>query len=201
MTVDSARKKREQFALARRILRDGIETMPCSFCQKNGKTCVVSSESSRCSECARLGKKCDVEMPSTGSWEALERAEEKLEVEERRAREEERIARERYREAMAEAEGRLDRLARQRKFLKKRGAEMLRRGLRSMDELEEAEAREAAEREKGASPVRLPMPPSAGDPPEVPLVEQVLPDFGDAAFWEDLGFVGGSWQAAPGTGG
>ena len=64
---------------------------------------------------------------------------------------------------MQEAAGRLDRLARQRKFLKKRGAEMLRRGLKSMDELEALEEREAMEREKEASAARPPTPPSASD--------------------------------------
>jgi multidrug efflux pump subunit AcrA (membrane-fusion protein) len=140
-------------------------------------------------------------MPAIGDWEALERAEQKLEEEERAARAAERKAREQYAEAMLAAEGRLDRLARQRKFLKKRGAEMLRRGLKSMDELEEAEAREAAEREKqAASAVRPPTPPSAGDSSEFPLVDEPLPDFGDS-FWADLGFANGSFEVAQGSGG
>ena len=81
---------------------------------------------------------------------------------------------------MLAAEGRLDRLARQRKFLKKRGVEMLRRRLKSIDELEEAEAREVAERERQASAARPPTPPSTGDSSEFPLVDEPLPDFGNS---------------------
>ena len=192
MPSDTNKKIRERLALSRRIESSGIETMPCSLCEKTGKTCVVSntSGSTRCAECARLGKKCDVEMPAIGDWEALERVENKLDVEEQQARDEAaQLA-----QAMAAAAGRLDRLARQRKFLKKRGAEMLRRGLKSMDELEEAEAREAVEREKQASAARPPTPLSAGDPSEFPLVDESLPDFGNS-FWEDLGFVDGNFGA------
>ena len=78
---------------------------------------------------------------------------------------------------MATAAGRLDRLTRQRKFLKKRGAEMLRRGLKSIDKLEEAEAREVVEREKQASAARPPTLLSAGDSTEFPLIDEPLPDF------------------------
>lgn len=178
--------------------------MPCSLCAKTGKNCIVSnnSGSTRCAECARVGKKCDVEMPAIGDWEALERAEQKLDLEEQQARDETaQLA-----QAMAASAGRMDRLARQRKFLKRRGAEMLRRGLKSMDELEEAEAREAAEREKQASVDQPPIPPSAGEPSAFPLVEQPLPNFGNYSwqdpndlFWANLRSVDGSWQAAPGN--
>ena len=81
---------------------------------------------------------------------------------------------------MLAAEGRLDRLTRQRKFLKKRGVEILRRRLKSIDELEKAEAREAVEREKQASAARPPTPPFTSDSSEFPLVDELLPDFGNS---------------------
>ena len=81
---------------------------------------------------------------------------------------------------MLAAEGRLDRLARQRKFLKKRGVEILRRGLKSIDELEEVEAREVVERERQASAARPPTPLSISDSSEFPLVDEPLPDFGNS---------------------
>ena len=81
---------------------------------------------------------------------------------------------------MATAASRLDRLARQRKFLKKRGVEILRRGLKSIDKLGEAEAREAAEREKQDFAARPPTPLSTSDSSEFPLVDEPLPDFGNS---------------------
>ena len=81
---------------------------------------------------------------------------------------------------MLAAEGRLDRLTRQRKFLKKRGVEILCRGLKSIDKLEEAEAREVVEREKQASAARPPTPPSTSDSSEFPLVDEPLLDFGNS---------------------
>ena len=81
---------------------------------------------------------------------------------------------------MLAAEGRLDYLTRQLKFLKKRGVEILRRGLKSMNKLEEAEAREVVEREKQASAARLPTPLSTSESSEFPLVDEPLPDFGSS---------------------
>lgn len=178
MLFNTNKKIRERLAFSRKIESFGIETMPYSLCEKTGKTCIMSNTSGsiRCAECARLGKKCDVEMPAISDWEALEKAKNKLDVEEQQARDEAaQLA-----QAMAAAAGRLDCLARQRKFLKKRGAEMLRRGLKSMDELEEVKAQEVIKREKQASTARLLIPPFAGDLSKFPLVNKPLPDFGNS---------------------
>jgi hypothetical protein len=51
---------------------------------------------------------------------------------------------------MAEAAARLARLRKQRKFLKSRARDMLRRGLKSLDELDKAEERERLEAEARA---------------------------------------------------
>jgi hypothetical protein len=193
MPADSARKKREQCALADRIDRVGIEMLQCSFCEKNGKTCIVSSANSRrCSECIRVGKKCDVDGPSVGDWKSLEDAETRLDAETEKAE-----------AAMTEVMARLTRLRKQRKFLKRRGAEMLRRGLKSMDELEEVEEKER--KEKGGQN-RLPTPlersPLSADFSEsaldFQLLEAPLPDFSDSSFWA-AGFAGGTYQAAQGS--
>ena len=81
---------------------------------------------------------------------------------------------------MAAAAGRLDCLARQRKFLKKRGVKILCCSLKSIDELEEAEAREAAERKKEASAARPLTPPSTSDVFKFLLYKEPLPDFRDS---------------------
>lgn len=136
MPTDTLRK-REQIALGNRIVRIGIEMMPCSFCERNNKKCFVApSESKRCSECARQGKKCDVVGPSVGDWRSLEEAEDQLDVEERFTR-----------ETAATAMAKLERLAKQRRFLKRRGSEMLHQGLKIMDELDEAEETERVEQD------------------------------------------------------
>jgi hypothetical protein len=180
MPPELSRKRCEQFALAARIAKEGIEMLACSFCRKNGKLCVVSSESTRCSECVRIGKRCDVAGPSVSDWKSLEAAEEKLELEAEKAE-----------AAMAEAAARLARLRKQRRFLKKRGAEMLRRGLSSMDELEAVEEREQLEGTTIAA--------ASSAVPDFSFVEEPLPDFSDAAFWESLGFAGGTPQASQGN--
>ena len=145
MTADSQRKKREQFALGNHIARVGVEMSPCSFCERNGKKCVVvPSERPRCAECVRIGKKCDVEGIPASDWAAVEREEFRLDSAEM-------LAEDTLRKAQAEmneAVNRLSRLRKQKQFLRRRAADMLRRGLRTMDELDAAEEEERLERER-----------------------------------------------------
>ncbi|RAL67223.1 hypothetical protein DID88_007998 [Monilinia fructigena] len=81
-------------------------------------------------ECIRSSKKCDVQGPSESDWESLSRQKERLDQEEE--------------DAMAK----ILRLRKQKSFLLKRESEMLRRGLRALDELVEAEEKERLEKEK-----------------------------------------------------
>jgi len=57
---------------------------------------------------------------------------------------------------------------------------MLRYGLKSMNELEEAKARKAIKREKQAFAVRSPTPLFASDLFKFPLVDEPLPNFGNS---------------------
>jgi hypothetical protein len=119
---------KERSALSARIIKCGIEMLPCSFCKRNDKKCIVSGEgSTRCSECAQGGKKCDVEGLPVNDWESLEREEQRIEHE---------------REATL---AKLLRLDKQQRFLKRQGREMLKRGLKSLDELDAAEEKERDE--------------------------------------------------------
>ena len=132
MSSECRKKCKDQIqqrsALSARIAKCGIEMLPCSFCERNDKKCIASGEgSTRCSECARSGKKCDVEGIPVDDWESLEREEQRIEYE---------------REATL---AKLLRLDKQQRFLKRRGREMLKRGLKSLDELDAVEEKERNE--------------------------------------------------------
>jgi hypothetical protein len=192
MSSESHRKNKERIKLARDIETRGFEMSPCSHCEREGRRCVVDSEqSSRCAECVRRKRSCDgltdgwdKNVPRENDWVAIERQENALEELEERAAAQ-------AQEAMA----RVARLRKQRRFLRKRKIEMARRGLRFLDDLDAAEAKET-EREE-AQDREAPAPVS--DVLDLPGVLG-LDDFDpDPAFWESLGFVGGTPQASQGS--
>jgi len=133
MTTASRKRKEREF-LALRVESLGFEMAPCSYCEKRNKACVVSPDSSKCAECIRQKRKCNVEGPSTSDWSALDTMEERLE------RETEETA-----QVMATAAAKLARLQKQKKLLRTRAKDMLKRGLKTLDELDEAEAKEREE--------------------------------------------------------
>ncbi|KFY79343.1 hypothetical protein V499_01663, partial [Pseudogymnoascus sp. VKM F-103] len=122
MPSDKHTKIKERQLLANRIERNGIPMPLCSNCIRSERSCVVAPRHRRCSECTRRNSKCDAYGPSTAKWEKLQQ----------------------------EAYARRMRLRKQQKALKLRSAEMLRRGLKSLDELEEAEERDRYEAESHA---------------------------------------------------
>src|SRR5690554_6358416 len=121
-------KIKERHLLADRIERNGIGMPPCSNCLRSERSCIVAPGHRRCNECTRRNSKCDGCAPTPVEWEKLRKEEERLEAEEEAAAAQEQ-----------EAFARRMRLRKQQKALKTRGAEMLRRGLQSLDELEAAE--------------------------------------------------------------
>jgi hypothetical protein len=121
-------KLRERMNLVNLIELKGLVMPSCSYCLRNHRKCIVAEESSsRCSECVRRGCSCDVEGPSAGDLESL-------------LREQQRISQER-KETLAK----LLRLDRQEDYLRTKGSEMLRRGLKTLDELDEIENKEKEE--------------------------------------------------------
>lgn len=124
-------KIKERITLSNRILSNGIKMTPCANCKKKGRSCVVSKESKRCAECVRRGVRCDVLGPSTDDWDSLQREEERLEREVAAAIQQ-----------AQEAFARQLRLMKQQKLLKSRASEMLRRGLKTLDQLDEVEEKE-----------------------------------------------------------
>jgi hypothetical protein len=175
----------------------GIEMAPCTRCEKRGTKCLVAPGYSRCSECIKVGGrvKCDVHGPSTAEWENLEREEKRLTNEWRETQ-----------ERLLEMQAKLLRLDKQRELFRTRAAEMLRRGLKSIAELDEAEEKERLEEEastREANPSRESHPtydlpgnhPSDSslflDPLSDPALEQALSDFSpDDPFWHSLGMSG-----------
>src|SRR5438046_3449048 len=97
---------------------------PCSNCAWNNLNCIGSKDSSQCSNCISAKKTCDSAPITPKQWESLAREERRLQQEEE--------------EAMAK----ILQLCKQQQRLKSKGKDMLRRGLKTMDELKEAEERE-----------------------------------------------------------
>jgi hypothetical protein len=197
MPAERSKKLRERLDLARRIELCGIEMSPCSYCEKQERKCLVAEGSSRCSECARRGQRCDVEGIPASSWVALEREEERLDAEEEKAA-----------ATMAESAARLARLRKQKKFLHKRAAEMLRRGLKTLDELDEldkAEEKERKEKEEAERFAEQTAAPSASDMSGDLLADPARysgvtfgADFAASpSFWDSLGFVNGTASKDP----
>lgn len=55
-----SRKTIEKLSLAENIEFDGtLADMPCTYCFRNKKSCIMADNSARCSECVRRGRSCD----------------------------------------------------------------------------------------------------------------------------------------------
>lgn len=144
-----SKKSQERAALASFIDSSGVETMPCSWCFKRNLACRISQGSSRCGECVRRGRSCD------GS--SVASALTKIMSEQRRVEQEEADAEESLfvlQTQLQTAVGRLARLRRQKRVLKERGSELFRRGMRSLDEMEEEDRRIQSSMDFVASDVR-----------------------------------------------
>ncbi|ELR03271.1 hypothetical protein GMDG_08893, partial [Pseudogymnoascus destructans 20631-21] len=136
MPTDTARKLQERNDLVRRIKNHGYELPEmdsCSNCVRRNITCVSSpNDSRRCAECVRrnLKEKCDCMGPEHPDWVKLEREEDRLDREEE------------------ETLSKLLRLRKQKRLIRTRGKDMLRRGLKTLDELDAAEEAERVAAEK-----------------------------------------------------
>ena len=144
MPTDTARKIQEREDLSNRIKKNGYIMDSCSNCIKRKTTCWASANDSRkCAGCVKRKLKCDCMGPDHPDWVKLEKEEERLDREE-----EETLAK-------------LVRLRKQKRLIRTRGKDMLRRGLKTLDELDAAEEAERvmaekAERALEAEPSTLP---------------------------------------------
>ena len=174
-------KYRERLSLVRLIEAHGFEMPPCSYCERNSRKCIVSEESSsKCSECVRRGERCDVEGPSLDDMESVLRETERLQREEE--------------EAMAK----ILRLRKQQRRLQTKAKELIRRGLKTMDELEAVEEKEKQmETERAANEAastQVHGPAAEADPfagIEIPLLPPEV--------WANWDFAGETPQASQGN--
>jgi len=168
MPTDTARKLQERNDLVRRITKHGYELPEmdsCSNCVRRNVTCVSSpADSRKCAECVRRRLKCDCVGPEHPDWVKLEREEERLDREE-----EETLAK-------------LLRLRKQKRLIRTRGKDMLRRGLKTLDELDAAEEAERVAAERLAQ-----NPPSVESflPPGL-IFDEALPGPPSPSFWAYL---------------
>ena len=150
---DHAHRSYSKAPRNRLILADAIESlgteteMPCTYCFKNNKACVMSEGSSRCTECVQRGRSCDgVFMASArespillGSsfWSLtaplvtrLLREQRKLEKEEAEVEEALFI----LQTQLSTAVNRLARIRRLKKSIKAKSSETFKRGIQGLDE-------------------------------------------------------------------
>jgi hypothetical protein len=129
-------KHKEKDSLAACVYFIGVEMFPCTYCKTRKLKYVVASDSSKCSECIYLKYKYDVEGPSTKDWRTIDTLKEQLERETEEAT-----------QTIVAVAARLARLQKQQRLLRTRAQDMLRCGFKSLDKLEEAEAKEEEEKE------------------------------------------------------
>ena len=176
--------------LSQKIKDKGNIMAPCSRCEKNGLQCRTLPESKRCGECVRSGStKCDVAGLSPSDWDVLSREEARLEAEEEAA-------------ALAEQEAfrRRMEIRKKQKTLRDRGSEMLRRGVRSLDELDELLQKERVEKEKEAASVSVAVPSDdsfAFDSSS--LDPSILASMDSPSFWANPGIAGGTPPTSQGS--
>jgi hypothetical protein len=158
MPADTARKLQERNDLVRRIKSRGYELPKmdsCSNCVRRNITCWASaSDSRKCAGCVKRKLKCDCMGPEHPDWVKLEKEEERLDREE-----EETLAK-------------LIRLRKQKRLIRTRGKDMLRRGLKTLDELDAAEEADRVAAEKAERTLEA----ESSDPP-VTSSEEPSDDF------------------------
>ncbi|AEO54338.1 hypothetical protein MYCTH_77342 [Thermothelomyces thermophilus ATCC 42464] len=139
-------KTEERIALAAAINELGFEVMPCSHCFSRGLCCRMIESSSRCGECVRRGRSYDGSGVPVSSLSRIVDESKRLDRLEQDAKEALRADHDSLAKAqrrLDESLARLDRIRRQKRSLLSRGSEMVRRGLASLDELEEVEQQES----------------------------------------------------------
>lgn len=200
MPPTRSKKTTQRIELYKHIETQGLEMSPCSRCAKYDKKCLVAPGSSRCSECVKIGGRntCDVHGPSPAEWEKLDREEKKLAATWEAAQREQLALFER----LAEQQAKLLRLDKQRTMFRTRAAEMLRRGLKTLEELdavEEAEQKALEARSVFGSCPTLPNPEVEPDvmldPSSDRVLSSALSDFDPSdPFWVSLGVDDGMSQ-------
>ena len=188
-------KYRQRILLSETIQAYGSDNMPCSNCSRYGRRCVVLNDrSQRCGECVRRGARCDVVQASISDLENLRLEEERLQFERDTA----------FEAAMAGL-ARVRVLELRQQELRERGREMLRRGLKTLDELDALEEKErleneCVEKEKELASV------SAAGPSDGSFVfdsssldPSILASMDSPSFWANPDIAGGTPPTSQGS--
>ena len=134
-TATTKRKERERLRRAAVVESTGFEMLPCNNCLRESIPCVMAPGARKCARCVSSNSRCSNAPPTTFEWEQILREDERLRREKEEAVEKAQRASLELQEAMAKTV----RLERQQSSLRTRGAEMLRRGFNTLDELEEVD--------------------------------------------------------------
>jgi hypothetical protein len=122
--------------LALRVDFIGLEMAPCLYCESCSLKYIVGPDSSWCSEYICLKRKYNVEGPSASNWQAIDILKEHLEKET-----------EETAQTIVAVAAKLACLQKQQQLLYTRAQDMLKYSLKTLDKLDEAEAKEKEERE------------------------------------------------------
>ncbi|EXK78895.1 hypothetical protein FOQG_16451 [Fusarium oxysporum f. sp. raphani 54005] len=129
--------------------------MPCFNCEKRGLSCLVSPMSSgRCDSCIKADYSCDSEGFSVAAARKVAKEQRRLEEAEAKVEGEFMLLQAestRIHNEMNAKLAQITRLRRQRRQVESKGLDMLRRGLNTIDELEQAEKDENAAFEQAIS--------------------------------------------------
>jgi len=185
--------------LAARVRDNGVIMPSCSRCLRQKEVCCVSADSERCAHCILAGGnvQCDVWGPTPSEWVKLEKTEKELADDLRLAEE----AQQRLMNHLFEAQAKVLRIRKQREMFRARASEMLRRGFKSLRDLEATEDKERlaeegerlvteqAQSEGEAS--ALADPAALPDPPMDPDLAEALATYDPSnPFWIGAGFPG-----------
>lgn len=199
MPPTSSKSTRQRENLKSRVYAKGSEMIPCTACEKKSSRegepvkCIKSEGATRCAECVHRGlSRCDAGGPLPSEWVSLDKAKERLE-------EEYDAAEAAYLAFITAHRAKLARIRKHRQFLKAREAEMLRRGLATLDELDAVENEEKEENEREAQQApREALAASASSPLSWPSgwsPDPVLAYHFSGPYPEGFGFGGGTPQA------
>jgi len=121
-----------------------MSSLPCARCFRKNLECLILKGARRCGECHRSNVACEIAPPSEQQWDRIKERENRLKADTAAATQAILDSMAQQRENCAK----LLRLQREQSVLNDRVAEMLRRDVDSLEELEEIERLEAAAREE-----------------------------------------------------
>ena len=139
-----SRQQQNRITLSSRINRVGKMVFPCSRCAQQKVECRRILGAKKCGNCTRRGCKCDVQDVTAPQFERIDKERQRIKSEIRQSR-----------EAMEAAMARWKRFERLQESLEEREAELIRRGLDNIEELERVEAEEKAASSLASAPSPL----------------------------------------------